>query len=120
MLPRVSTLSYSLFPASALVRCVLASSAGIIVSFLALAGLAVGLKAAGLAVGWGIQFQQPLFLSALAVVMALFACNLLGFFAVPLPGFVGRWAARGSGESDHHSLWGRFADRKSTRLNSSH
>src|SRR3546814_18980050 len=41
--------------------------------------------------------------------MALFACNLLGFFEVPLPGFVGRWAARGSGESDHHSLWGSFA-----------
>src|SRR3546814_12163527 len=75
----------------------LASAAGIIVSFLALAGLAVGLKAAGLAVGWGIQFQQPLFLSALAVVMALFACNLLGFFEVPLPGFVGRWAAKGGG-----------------------
>lgn len=86
----------------------LASAAGIIVSFLALAGLAVGLKAAGLAVGWGIQFQQPLFLSALAVVMALFACNLLGFFEVPLPGFVGRWAAKGGATADR-SLLGNFA-----------
>src|SRR3546814_13347988 len=57
----------------------LASAAGLIVSFLALAGLAVGLKAAGLAVGRGIPFQHPLFLPALAVVMALFACTLLGF-----------------------------------------
>src|SRR3546814_10147212 len=62
----------------------LASAAGIVFSFLVLAGLAVGLKAAGLAVGWGIQFQQPLFLSALAVGMALFPSNLLGLFEVPL------------------------------------
>jgi len=88
----------------------LASAAGILASFLVLAGLAVGLKAAGLAVGWGIQFQQPLFLSALAVVMALFAYNLLGLFEVPLPGFIGRLAAQGSGEGGgQHSLAGNFA-----------
>jgi len=87
----------------------LASAAGIVFSFLVLASAAVALKTAGLAVGWGIQFQQPLFLSALAVVMALFACNLMGFFEVPLPGFVGRLAARGTGEGNHHTLWGNFA-----------
>ncbi|MGD1880515.1 MAG: protein-disulfide reductase DsbD family protein [Kiloniellaceae bacterium] len=92
----------------------LASAAGILFSFLVLASLAVALKSAGLAVGWGIQFQQPLFLSALAVIMALFAYNLMGFFEVPLPGFVGRLAApriggRGAGEGDHHSLVGHFA-----------
>src|SRR3546814_13762669 len=91
----------------------LASAAGIVFSFLVLAGLAVGLKAAGLAVGWGIQFQQPLFLSSLAVVMALFAYNLLGLFEVPLPGFVGRLAAIGSAEGEphgpSHSLGGSFA-----------
>ena len=87
----------------------LATAAGILFSFLVLAGFAVALKAAGLAVGWGTQFQQPLFLSALAVIMALFAYNLLGFFEVPLPGFIGRLAARGTGEGDHHSLWGNFA-----------
>ncbi len=86
----------------------LASAAGVIFSFLVLASLAVALKAAGLAVGWGIQFQQPLFLSALALVMTLFAYNLMGFFEVPLPGFVGRLAARGSGHEDH-SLLGNFA-----------
>lgn len=87
----------------------LATAGGILFSFLVLAGVAVGLKEAGLAVGWGIQFQQPLFLSALAVVMTLFACNLLGFFEVPLPGFVGRLAARGAGEGDGHGLGGSFA-----------
>ena len=87
----------------------LASAAGIVFSFLVLASLAVALKSAGLAVGWGIQFQQPLFLSALALVMTLFAYNLLGFFEVPLPGFVGKLAARGGGAGDGHSLWGNFA-----------
>ncbi|MEQ8355509.1 MAG: protein-disulfide reductase DsbD family protein [Kiloniellaceae bacterium] len=86
----------------------LASAAGILFSFLVLASLAVALKSAGLAVGWGIQFQQPLFLSAMALIMALFAYNLLGFFEVPLPGFIGRLAARGSGEGATHSLWGNF------------
>ncbi|WP_227010142.1 protein-disulfide reductase DsbD family protein [Pelagibius marinus] len=86
----------------------LASAAGVIFSFLVLASLAVALKATGLAVGWGIQFQQPLFLSALALVMTLFAYNLLGFFEVPLPGFVGRLAATGTGHEDH-SLLGNFA-----------
>ncbi len=87
----------------------LATAAGIVFSFLVLAGIAVALKQAGLAVGWGIQFQQPLFLSALALIMALFAYNLLGFFEVPLPDFVGRLAARGAGAGDHHGLWGNFA-----------
>jgi len=87
----------------------LASAAGILFSFMVLATLAVGLKAAGLAVGWGIQFQQPLFLSAMALIMALFAYNLLGFFEVPLPGVVGRLAARpAGGDGGGHSLWGNF------------
>jgi len=63
----------------------LATTAGIIVSFLALASLAVGVKFTGLAVGWGIQFQHPLFLVALVVVLTLFAANMWGLFEVRLP-----------------------------------
>ncbi len=66
----------------------LASSAGIVASFLVLASAAVLVKSLGLAVGWGIQFQQPLFLAAMAVVVVLFACNLFGFYEFNLP----RWA----------------------------
>ena len=66
----------------------LASAAGIVTSFLVLAGVAVALKSWGMTVGWGIQFQQPLFLTAMAVVVSLFACNLFGFFEILLP----RWA----------------------------
>ena len=66
----------------------LASAAGIVFSFLLLAAVLVALKAAGLAVGWGIQFQQPWFLVAMAGVCVLFACNLWGFFNIGFPEWV--------------------------------
>lgn len=62
-----------------------ASAAGIIASFLVLASAMVVLKAAGATVGWGIQFQQPVFLAAMAALLALFAANLLGLFEIILP-----------------------------------
>jgi suppressor for copper-sensitivity B len=65
----------------------LASAAGIVASFLALATLAIVLRQAGLAVGWGIQFQQPAFLAAMVLVLLLFAANLWGGFEIRLP----RW-----------------------------
>ncbi len=80
----------------------LASAAGIVFSFLVLAGAALALKAGGLAVGWGIQFQQPLFLSAMALVVTLFACNLMGWFEIPLPGWLGDLAAVGAGGGTAH------------------
>jgi suppressor for copper-sensitivity B len=63
----------------------LASAAGIVVSFLVLAAVAIGFRAAGVAVGWGLQFQQPIFLAAMAAILALFAANLWGVFEIPLP-----------------------------------
>jgi len=89
----------------------LASAAGIVTSFLALASLAVGLKAAGLAVGWGIQFQQPVFILVMAVVVVLFAANLWGLFEIALPGAVADAAYR-AGEGRHlraHFATGAFA-----------
>jgi len=63
----------------------LASAAGVLFSFWVLAAGLVALKAAGAVVGWGIQFQQPLFLVLMVAVVTLFACNLWGLFEVPLP-----------------------------------
>lgn len=63
----------------------LASAAGILASFMVLAAGAIALQAAGMAVGWGMQFQQPAFLVALTLVVTLFACNLVGLFDIPLP-----------------------------------
>ncbi|WP_404380860.1 protein-disulfide reductase DsbD family protein [Caenispirillum salinarum] len=83
----------------------LAAAAGIIATFLVLAGLAAGLKGLGVAVGWGIQFQQPLFLIAMVVLLSLFAANLFGFFEVRLPGAVSDMSA---GHGNPHSLAGHF------------
>ncbi len=84
----------------------LASAAGIIASFLLLAGVMVGLKAAGAAVGWGIQFQQPLFLVFMVVLLTLFAANLWGLFEIPLPR---RLADALAGPEQGHGLAGPFA-----------
>jgi suppressor for copper-sensitivity B len=75
----------------------LATAAGVVLSFLALAAAMVALKSAGVAVGWGVQFQQPLFLVFMAAVLTLFAANLWGFFDVALPGWLGALASRGAG-----------------------
>src|SRR5579885_3413607 len=63
----------------------LATAVGILLSFLALAFATIGLAGAGVAVGWGMQFQSPLFLAAMIALVTLFAANLWGFYEVPLP-----------------------------------
>ena len=86
-----------------------ASAAGILFSFLLLAGGAVALKAGGVAIGWGIQFQQPLFLVAMALLVTLFAYNLFGVFEIAMPGWVGSLDARAGGHgAETHSLGGHF------------
>ncbi|HEX2642004.1 MAG TPA: protein-disulfide reductase DsbD domain-containing protein, partial [Thermoanaerobaculia bacterium] len=66
-------------------RGALATSAGILVSFWALALAAVAARSAGAAVGWGVQFQHPGFVAFLTVVVALFCLNLWGLFEIQLP-----------------------------------
>jgi len=63
----------------------LITAAGIIFSFLALAGAMIALRHLGLALGWGVQFQQPLFLMFLVLLLTFFAANLWGLFEIPLP-----------------------------------
>ena len=58
---------------------------GIVFSFLVLACVTVALKRFGLALGWGVQFQQPAFLMFLIVLLTFFAANLWGLFEIPLP-----------------------------------
>ena len=66
----------------------IATAAGIIASFLAIAFFLIGLRIAGHTIGWGVQFQQPIFLAALMGICLLFAANLMGWFSIPLPGFL--------------------------------
>lgn len=55
---------------------------GVVASMLALAGAVILLKGLGHSVGWGFQFQQPLFVAAIAAVLVAFALNLFGVFDV--------------------------------------
>ena len=82
----MSLVAHGNSPPAAVRLSFFATAAGIVFSFLLLAAGTVALKQAGAAVGWGIQFQQPLFLAAMAVMVTLFAANLFGFFEILLPG----------------------------------
>lgn len=55
---------------------------GVVGSLLLLALVVVGLRAAGLHVGWGFQFQHPLFVVAIGAVVVAFALNLFDVFQV--------------------------------------
>lgn len=56
--------------------------AGVVATFLLLAGFVIGFAALGSGVGWGFQLQSPPLVIALAVVMSLIGFNLLGAFEV--------------------------------------
>ncbi|MFZ2828367.1 protein-disulfide reductase DsbD family protein, partial [Hydrogenophaga sp.] len=58
----------------------LAYTAGVVLSFLALGGLLLGLRAAGEQLGWGFQLQSPGVVAALAVLFTLIGLNLAGLF----------------------------------------
>jgi thiol:disulfide interchange protein DsbD len=63
---------------------VLAYTAGIELTQLLLAGLVALLRAAGVAVGWGFQFQEPIFLAGISTLLVFFALNLFGVFEIQL------------------------------------
>ncbi len=86
----------------------LATAAGIVSAFLALAASLVGLKLAGHEIGWGIQFQQPVFLGVLATICLVFAANLWGLFQVPLPALAGDLALAADRRAGQHKMRGAF------------
>ena len=55
---------------------------GVLVSFAVLAGLVIGVKAAGHRASWGMQFANPQFVVVLTVLVTLVALNLFGLFEV--------------------------------------
>ncbi|WP_372706126.1 protein-disulfide reductase DsbD family protein [Brevundimonas sp.] len=60
----------------------LAFLAGVLTTFLVLAGVLLALRAAGEAVGWGFQLQSPPVTAGLALLMLAVALNLSGVFHV--------------------------------------
>jgi thiol:disulfide interchange protein DsbD len=74
---------------------------GVIASFLVLAGIVIGVQAAGKKAGWGMQFSNPQFIVVLTVIVTLVALNLFGVFEVTLSG--GAMSAAGQAASRHGS-----------------
>ena len=60
----------------------LAYAAGVLAAMAALAATVAGLRAGGIAVGWGFQFQEPLFIAGIGAVLLVFAQNLFGVFEI--------------------------------------
>ncbi len=58
----------------------LAYAAGVVIAFLALAGLLIAARAGGAGLGWGFQLQSPAIVAALAALFTLIGLNLAGVF----------------------------------------
>jgi DsbC/DsbD-like thiol-disulfide interchange protein/cytochrome c biogenesis protein CcdA len=58
----------------------IAYTAGVLISFAAIAIALIGLRAAGAAVGWGFQLQSPFFVAAMIYVLFAVGLNLSGVF----------------------------------------
>ena len=89
----------------------LSTAAGIVTSMLVIALVLLAVKAAGMSVGWGIQFQQPLFLTFMALVVALFAYNLFDLFEIHVPQRLFDMSPRAKDQpaTSGHFLTGAFA-----------
>ncbi len=67
---------------------------GILASMGVLAGFVLTLRGIGTEVGWGFQFQSPIFIAMIAVVLVAFAMNLFGVYEINVD--VGRAAQLGA------------------------
>ncbi|WP_246606751.1 protein-disulfide reductase DsbD family protein [Novilysobacter antarcticus] len=78
-------------------------TAGVMVSFAALGALALGLRQAGLALGWGFQLQQPLVVALLALLMLALGLSMSGVWQL-----AGRWTGAGHGLTTRSGPAGDF------------
>lgn len=84
----------------------LVSALGVLAFMWTLAAILITVRATGGQIGWGIQFQSPLFLGIMVLIMTLFAANLAGLFEITLPQSWTTGMARTGGRS---GLLGDFA-----------
>jgi thiol:disulfide interchange protein DsbD len=77
--------------------------AGTLLSFLALAGLLLALRAAGQELGWGFQLQTPWVVAGLAMLMALMGLSLSGMFELGAS-----WMGLGQGLTERSGARGAF------------
>jgi thiol:disulfide interchange protein DsbD len=78
-----------------------AFTVGVLLSFLALAGIMLALRAGGTQLGWGFQLQSPAVVTLLAALFFLLALNLSGVF---------QWGAFAQSMTSNVSARGRYGD----------
>lgn len=78
-------------------------AAGILVSFWALAGALIALRAGGQALGWGFQLQSPVFLALLSFLLVGLSLNLFGVFEIG-----GSWMGLGQKLASQEGYAGAF------------
>ena len=76
-------------------------AAGVLLSFLALAGVMLALRAGGAELGWGFQLQSPVFVTLLACLFFVLALNLSGLF---------QWGGFAQSMTSNLTARGRYAD----------
>lgn len=75
--------------------------AGVLASFLVLAGMVIGVQSAGHLANWGMQFQNPQFLVLMMILVLLVALNFFGVFEVTLGGKAIGAASNLAGKEGH-------------------
>jgi thiol:disulfide interchange protein len=81
----------------------LAYTLGILVSFWIVVAILLGLRAGGRGLGWGFQFQSPVFVAMIAMLLFFLALSLAGMFEIGLS-----VTSAGSSLANKHGLAGSF------------
>lgn len=74
------------YPRKKLLSHNLSYTAGVVSTFMALATIIAGLKAAGEEIGWGFQLQSPAFIMVMMLILFIMSLNLFGLFEFITPG----------------------------------
>jgi suppressor for copper-sensitivity B len=73
------------------------SALGVLAFMWALAAATLVARGFGMTVGWGLQFQNPVFLTVMLVILVIFSANLFGAFEIALPSSLQVRLARAGG-----------------------
>ncbi|MCW8796374.1 MAG: protein-disulfide reductase DsbD family protein [Chlorobium sp.] len=79
-------------------------AAGVLLSFWVLAAFVWGLQGMGQQIGWGFQFQSPVFVMFIAAIVFAFSLNLFGLFELGAPVVSGKIGS----VALHHDVLGSF------------
>jgi len=77
---------------------------GIFGAFLFLAATLSGLKVLGQSIGWGMQFQNPVFIIVMLFVITLFLAQIKGFYRISMPEKLNRFLFRSNNQENFLQL----------------